>query len=30
MTWLIRHEGGVQVDETLYLKKVDEDFILEE
>ena len=29
-TLMIRHNVGVQVDETLYLKKVDEDFFLDE
>jgi len=27
---MIRHNVGVRIDETLYLKKVDEDFFLDE
>jgi restriction system protein len=29
-TLMIRHNVGVRIDETLYLKKVDEDFFLDE
>lgn len=29
-TFMIRHNVGVRIDETLYLKKVDEDFFLDE
>jgi restriction system protein len=28
--WMIRHNVGVRIDETLYLKKMDEDFFVEE
>jgi len=27
---MIRHNVGVRIDETLYLKKVDEDFFIDE